>query len=324
MLVGDGPWRRGCKPAIPEIVFPGMRIGADLAAHYASADLFLFPSLTETFGNVTWKRWPAGWRWWPFDYAAAHRHIVHDQSGLLAPCDDSQPVHRSRRVGWPATPRSVGPWGRAARQAVLAFDWERIYQTVGAMVFGVGPRGPNPMNRVHEAMPLRRLAELDLAWCLRFPTGPASAVNLERLFAVVSRLGDGVFWYTLMLALLFVLGETALAGGGTDAGGWDIGAGAVQVAGNLAPPACGLRRHDHIRASVAPLDEYSFPSVILCTRCRSASWRFALYPALAWLVVPFTVLVALSRVVLGLHYPKSDVPGRALLGSGLATLVLQF
>jgi undecaprenyl-diphosphatase len=47
------------------------------------------------------------------------------------------------------------------------------------------------------------------------------------------------------------------------------------------------------------------------------------YPRLAWLVIPFTGLVAVSRLVLGLHYP-SDVLAGALLGAGLATLALQF
>ncbi len=178
------------------------------------------------------------------------------------------------------------------------------------------------MNRVHEAMPLRRLAELDLAWCLRFNRA-SQRRGLERLFAVVSRLGDGVFWYTLMLALLFVLGETALPV-----------VARMLVAGTLAlalykwlkSRTTRLRpcaRHDHIRASVAPLDEYSFPSGHTLHAVSFSIVAICAYPALAWLVVPFTVLVALSRVVLGLHYP-SDVLAGALLGSGLATLVLQF
>ena len=48
VLVGDGPLTARLQTRYPDVIFPGMRIGADLAAHYASADLFLFPSLTET------------------------------------------------------------------------------------------------------------------------------------------------------------------------------------------------------------------------------------------------------------------------------------
>jgi glycosyltransferase involved in cell wall biosynthesis len=53
VLVGDGPLAATLRSRLPEAVFCGMRTGVDLAAHYASADIFLFPSLTETFGNVT-------------------------------------------------------------------------------------------------------------------------------------------------------------------------------------------------------------------------------------------------------------------------------
>ena len=53
LLVGDGPARAALQAQCPRAVFAGMRSGDDLAAHYASADAFIFPSLTETFGNVT-------------------------------------------------------------------------------------------------------------------------------------------------------------------------------------------------------------------------------------------------------------------------------
>lgn len=127
VLVGDGPLAARLQARHPEIVFPGMRIGADLATHYASADLFLFPSLTETFGNVTLEAMASGLAVVAFDYAAAHRHIVHDQSGLLAPCDDQAAFIKSAsRLAGDSALRWI--LGQAARQAVLAFDWERIYQ----------------------------------------------------------------------------------------------------------------------------------------------------------------------------------------------------
>lgn len=177
------------------------------------------------------------------------------------------------------------------------------------------------MNRMHEAVPLRRLAELDLAWCLRLNRA-SQRRELERLFAVVSRLGDGVFWYTLMLALLIVQGSTALP-----AVARMLAAGALALAlykwlkaRTIRPRPCA--RHDHIRISVAPLDEYSFPSGHTLHAVSFSIVAIYYYPILTWLVAPFTVLVALSRMVLGLHYP-SDVLAGALLGSGLALLVLQ-
>jgi glycosyltransferase involved in cell wall biosynthesis len=52
VVVGDGPSREALQRRFPEVVWRGYRYGADLAAHYASADCFVFPSRTETFGNV--------------------------------------------------------------------------------------------------------------------------------------------------------------------------------------------------------------------------------------------------------------------------------
>jgi glycosyltransferase involved in cell wall biosynthesis len=53
VVVGDGPEGAALRASRREFVFAGMRTGAPLAEHYASADVFLFPSQTETFGNVT-------------------------------------------------------------------------------------------------------------------------------------------------------------------------------------------------------------------------------------------------------------------------------
>ncbi|MCB1825820.1 MAG: phosphatase PAP2 family protein [Candidatus Competibacteraceae bacterium] len=179
------------------------------------------------------------------------------------------------------------------------------------------------MNRAHETIPLHWLAELDLAWCLRFNRA-SQRRGLERLFAVVSRLGDGVFWYTLMLGLPFVLGETALpvVARMLVAGGLALALYKWLKSRTTRLRPC-ARHDDRIRTSVAPLDEYSFPSGHTLHAVSFSIVAVCAYPALAWLVVPFTVLVALSRVVLGLHYP-SDVLAGALLGGGLATLVLQF
>jgi glycosyltransferase involved in cell wall biosynthesis len=126
VLVGDGPLAARLRTHHPEIVFPGARTGVDLAAHYASADLFLFPSLTETFGNVTLEAMASGLAVVAFDYAAAHQHIVHERSGLLAPRGDPAAfVAATRRLAEdPALRQRLGP---AARRAVIEFDWERIH-----------------------------------------------------------------------------------------------------------------------------------------------------------------------------------------------------
>jgi glycosyltransferase involved in cell wall biosynthesis len=89
VVVGDGPERQAMAAANADFIFTGRRSGADLAAHYASADVFLFPSETETFGNVTTEAMASGLAIVAFDYAAARKHLRHEESALLAPYDDA-------------------------------------------------------------------------------------------------------------------------------------------------------------------------------------------------------------------------------------------
>ncbi|HSI50414.1 MAG TPA: glycosyltransferase family 1 protein, partial [Ideonella sp.] len=88
VLVGDGPARKDLQARCPQAVFAGMRHGDDLAAHYASGDLFMFPSLTETFGNVTPEALASGLPVLAYDYAAASQLVRPQLSGLLAPMNN--------------------------------------------------------------------------------------------------------------------------------------------------------------------------------------------------------------------------------------------
>ena len=127
VLVGDGPLAARLRAQHPDILFAGMRTGADLAAHYASADLFLFPSLTETFGNVTLEAMASGPAVVAFDYAAARHHIRHGHDGWLVDCADPAGfIAAARHLG--ERPELIYALGQAARQAVMAFDWERIHE----------------------------------------------------------------------------------------------------------------------------------------------------------------------------------------------------
>ncbi len=165
--------------------------------------------------------------------------------------------------------------------------------------------------------PLPEIAGRDAGWCLRANRwGHWRAVR--GFFAVVSRLGDGVFWYALMGALVVLDGIDGLR-----ASLHLAATGAIALALYK-----GLKRwtrrprpfaHDaRIRAWVAPLDEFSFPSGHTLHAVTFTLVALAYYPSLAWLLAPFTLCVAASRVVLGLHYP-SDVLAAAGIGTALAS-----
>jgi glycosyltransferase involved in cell wall biosynthesis len=88
VLVGDGPMLATYQRQRPDAVFTGFYTGVNLARHYASGDLYLHASYTETFGNVVTEALASGLPVGAFDYAAAHEFIRHDQNGLAAQVGD--------------------------------------------------------------------------------------------------------------------------------------------------------------------------------------------------------------------------------------------
>ena len=90
VVVGDGPLQAELAAAHPQVLFAGPQYGVELARHYASADLFLFPSLTDTFGNVVAEALASGLALVAFDTAAAHALVCNGRSGwLAAPGDEA-------------------------------------------------------------------------------------------------------------------------------------------------------------------------------------------------------------------------------------------
>lgn len=90
VVVGDGPLREKLQTENSFAHFAGVQTGEDLARHYASADILLFPSETETFGNVLLEGMASGLITVSHDYAASARHVEHDRNGLKSPKGDRE------------------------------------------------------------------------------------------------------------------------------------------------------------------------------------------------------------------------------------------
>ncbi len=165
---------------------------------------------------------------------------------------------------------------------------------------------------------LNSMHRLDSNLCIA--VNQTSQVRLIRdSFRLVSRLGDGLFWYALMLLILLFEGRDgllpvlhmALAGlSGTLLYKW--------LKGKTLRPRP-FEVHQDIFMTGKPLDKFSFPSGHTLHALVFGLVAINYYPALSFIIMPFVSMVALSRVVLGLHYP-SDVLAGALIGSLIAAL----
>jgi len=172
------------------------------------------------------------------------------------------------------------------------------------------------------AVALASLLEWDRRWTRRL-NASVGVAPVRVLLRLASRLGDGVFWYALMFAAIVTQGRSGL-----DMSLRMLAAGVLCLAvyrpikSRTTRPRPYLALGD-IRAGIAPLDAYSFPSGHTLHAVAFTLVAVHDFPALVGVLLPFTLLVALSRVVLGLHYP-SDVLAGALIGAGVALTVLAF
>ncbi len=128
--VGDGPARAALAQANPDFLFCGIRRGADLARHFASADLFLFPSHSETFGNVTLEAMASGVPTVAFDYGAAREHLRDGVHGAAVADDAAFLSAALRLAGDAATRRAMGLAATVAMQRLrpeqVAADFDSL------------------------------------------------------------------------------------------------------------------------------------------------------------------------------------------------------
>jgi glycosyltransferase involved in cell wall biosynthesis len=127
VIVGDGPLREKLQHRHPEFTFCGTQRGEALATHYASSDVLLFPSRTETFGNVVTEAMASGLAVVAYDEAAAHEHITDWYNGLLAKDNNTQSFTSvaMRLCKQPAAIKSIGD--NAARYCQV-LGWPFIVQ----------------------------------------------------------------------------------------------------------------------------------------------------------------------------------------------------
>ena len=110
-----------------------MRGGAALAEHYASADVFLFPSLTETFGNVTTEAMASRLAIVAFDYAGARQCLRHRASALLAPYGDARAFVEAAQE-FAADPGMRERLRDAAAEAARGLTWARVIDDLEAVL----------------------------------------------------------------------------------------------------------------------------------------------------------------------------------------------
>ena len=125
VLVGDGPLRARLEREFSWAAFAGFMDRAQLARHYASADIYVHPSLTETFGNVLTEAMASGLAVAAFDYAAARQFIQSGVNGFAVPRDrPAELVAAAVRLA--TQPEVRARLGSAAARIGEQLSWESV------------------------------------------------------------------------------------------------------------------------------------------------------------------------------------------------------
>ncbi len=144
--VGDGPMREALQRQNPDFVFTGVQRGEALAKLFASADLFVFPSRTETFGNVTLESMASGVPVVAYDYGAAREHLRDGLHGAAIALDDETAFLAAVvRIG--SDEDAMRAMGRAARESVLGLSPQRVAEDFDRLLAGLGTEGMRHVDR---------------------------------------------------------------------------------------------------------------------------------------------------------------------------------
>jgi glycosyltransferase involved in cell wall biosynthesis len=139
VLVGDGPMAEELRRQNVGYLIAGRLVNGELSAHYASADIFLFASTSETFGNVVLEAMASGLGIAAYRYAAAREHLRDGESALLAPLDDER-AFMAAAVRLACDLPLARRLGRAARAIAEEITWERIVGDFEAVLADVAAR----------------------------------------------------------------------------------------------------------------------------------------------------------------------------------------
>jgi glycosyltransferase involved in cell wall biosynthesis len=139
VVVGDGPERKTYENDNKGVVFLGMKKSGDLADCYASADFFLFPSLTETFGNVVTEALASGLVIVAFNYAAPRLYLNSGQNGFLATMEDEEDFITKARQALNLGSQ-LQPVRDAARNTAMGVSWNKVVEHFEQDVLSILPK----------------------------------------------------------------------------------------------------------------------------------------------------------------------------------------
>ena len=147
VLAGEGPLKARLQREHPECIFAGFFSRQEIGRYYASADIYIHASLSETFGNVLTEAMASGLAVAGFDYAAARQFVQHGKSGLTVPCDRPDELIDAA-VLLATDPLLRAQLRSAARTAVEAQSWEHVigrFEADLAEAAGVHLPAPEPV-----------------------------------------------------------------------------------------------------------------------------------------------------------------------------------